>query len=81
MRVTVDQTIAEGDTVMYRGTVSGAHTGEFFGIPATGRQFSVWVWQTFRLEGDRIAEAWLHIDRLGLLQQLGVIPTPEQSPA
>ena len=78
MRVTADQLIAEGDTVVYRGTVSGTQTGEFFGIPATGNRFSVWVWQTFRFEGDKIAEAWLHIDRLGMLQQLGVVPTPGQ---
>ena len=78
MRVSTDQLIAEADTVVYRGRVSGTHTGDFFGIPATGKPFSVWVWQTFRLEGDKIAEAWLHIDRLGMLQQLGVVPMPGQ---
>ena len=78
MRVTTDQVIAEGDTVVYRGTVTGTQTGEFFGIPPSGKQVRVWVWQTFRFEGDKIAEAWLHIDRLGLLQQLGVIPAPGQ---
>ena len=81
MRVTTDQIVAEGDTVVYRGQVSGTHSGDFFGIPATGKQFSVWVWQTFRLEGNKIAEAWLHIDRLGLLQQLGVVPMPGQAVA
>ena len=78
MHVTTDQVISEGDTVIYRGSVSGTHTGDFFGIPPSGKAMSVWVWQAFRFEGEKIAEAWLHIDRLSLLQQLGVIPAPGQ---
>ena len=78
MHVRTDQVISEGATVIYRGTVSGTHTGDFFGIPPSGQSMSVWVWQAFRFEGDKIAEAWLHIDRLSLLQQLGVIPAPGQ---
>jgi predicted ester cyclase len=78
MRVATDQILAEGDTVIYRGTVNGTHTGDFFGIPPTGKRMSVWVWQAFRFEGAKIAEAWLHIDRLALMQQLGLIPAPGQ---
>ncbi len=80
MEVTIDEIIAEGDRVAVRGMLRGTHKGELLGIPPTGKTVNVWAWQTYRLAGGRIAEAWLNVDRLTLLQQLGVIPPPQQSP-
>jgi predicted ester cyclase len=53
--------------------------GEFNGIPATGRQIEIGGIVIWRIADDKIAERWATIDTLSLLQQLGVIPTPEQS--
>jgi predicted ester cyclase len=33
----------------------------------------------FRLAGGKLAEQWEQLDRLALLQQLGVLPTPGQA--
>jgi hypothetical protein len=44
------------------------------GGPATGKSVAVTGTITFRLENSRMAEAWLNLDVLGLLQQVGVIP-------
>jgi steroid delta-isomerase-like uncharacterized protein len=74
MRVSVDDLIAEDDRVVVRATLRGTHAGAFAGIPATGKAVTVPAMQAFRLVDGRIAEAWLSIDRLGMLQQLGVMP-------
>jgi steroid delta-isomerase-like uncharacterized protein len=68
--------IAEGDKVATRYTWSGTHQGEYFGIPATGKRVKWTVTTTFRIADGKIREAWLNYDRLGVMQQLGVIPAP-----
>ena len=69
------QLIAEGDTVVEVFTASGTHRGELFGVAGTGRTLTMRGINVFRLEGDRIVERWGRVDQLGLLQQLGVIPS------
>jgi predicted ester cyclase len=81
MHITITDVIAEDDRVAGRFTFSGTHRGEFNGIPPTNRSFSVEGVDIYRFEGGKIAEAWSSFDSLGMLQQLGVIPTPESSHA
>lgn len=69
----IDHLIVEGDMAAARITFYGKHTGEFLGIPATGREIKVIEQSLFRIEGDKIAEKWDLWDSLGLLQQLGVV--------
>lgn len=76
MEVRVDDIFGEGDRVVVRGTLRGTHRGAFAGIPPTGKAVTVGAMQTFRMVDGKIAEAWLSIDRLGMLQQLGVMPAP-----
>lgn len=66
-----------GDSVVTRWTGRGTHTAELMGIAPTNRQVAVdgiWI---HRVAGDRIAESWNCWDTLGLLQQLGIVPTLE----
>lgn len=74
MRVSVDDLFGEGDRIVVRGTLRGTHEGAFAGIPPTGKAATVPTMQTFRMVDGKIAEAWLSIDRLGMLQQLGMMP-------
>jgi predicted ester cyclase len=77
MRVDIDALLAEGDLVFMRARLRGTHRGELpGGLAATGQPVDVWAWQTFRLVDGKIAEAWLNIDRLRLMQQLGALPLP-----
>jgi steroid delta-isomerase-like uncharacterized protein len=78
---TVEDLIAEGDKVVQRCSVRGTHGGEFLGLPATGKQVAFPFMIITRFEGGKIAEEWQMLDTLGLLQQLGAIPTPEASGA
>ena len=73
---TVEDVIAEGDRIVVRWTNAGTHVGEFAGIPATGRAFTISGIDIYRVEGDLLAEHWHVIDQLAMLGQLGLLPDP-----
>src|SRR5688572_9351626 len=62
MHITIDQMIAEGDTVVGRFTFRATQRGEFNGIPPTHKQITFTATETFRLQGGRIAEQWVSMD-------------------
>jgi steroid delta-isomerase-like uncharacterized protein len=72
--VTIDDMIAEGDQVVTKKTFSGTTTGEFAGMPATGRSVSVQYVDIMRVHDGRIVEHWLSMNQLTWLQQLGLAP-------
>ena len=76
--ITHEDTLAEGDRVMIRWIMRGTHTGPLMDIPATDKPVTVAGVDIFRIAGGQIVELWQHWDQLGMLQQLGVITTPEQ---
>lgn len=67
--------LSAGNRVVVRWTGTGTHKGELNGIPATGRPVRVDAITIHRLADNRIAETWEVWDTLGLLQQIGVVPT------
>ena len=74
---TIDEQIAEGDKVVTRWTAHGTHQGELAGIPATGNLSTVTGIAVDRIVNGKIAESWGIFDQFLMMQQLGVIPTPE----
>ena len=73
-RFTIDDMIAEGDRVATKKTMTGTNTGEFMGMPATGKTVTLQYVDILRLRDGRITEHWNCIDTLNWLQQLGVVP-------
>jgi len=71
MRHTIDEMIAEGDTVAARWTVEGTHRGEFQGIAPMGKPIKLSGATVHHLSGSKISETWLVVDNLDLMQQLG----------
>jgi steroid delta-isomerase-like uncharacterized protein len=67
--------IAEGDKVVVRYTMRGTHQGEMMGIPPTGQQVAMEGITIYRLQDGQIVEIREQYDGLGLMQQLGVIPS------
>jgi predicted ester cyclase len=68
--------IAEADKVVERWRASGTHTGQpFFGVPASGKHFSGTGISIYRIANGKIVEHWAEADFLGLLQQLGALPS------
>jgi len=74
LHFTIEDMIAEGDTVVVRYTTRGTHQGNFRGIPPTGKQVTVTGMFIDRLVNGKAVEQWFNGDDLGRLQQLGVIP-------
>ncbi|WP_227355644.1 ester cyclase [Haladaptatus salinisoli] len=73
---TVEDAVAEGDTVAMRVTLRGTHEGEFMGIEPTGNSFEVQNAVFTRVEDGKIAERWVMPDTLGMFRQLGVVESP-----
>jgi steroid delta-isomerase-like uncharacterized protein len=74
IRYDTEELIAEGDKVVARTTMSGTHTGPFFGIPPTGRRVVQAQIHILRFVEGKAVEHREVRDDLGMLQQLGVIP-------
>jgi steroid delta-isomerase-like uncharacterized protein len=72
LQVTIEDIVADGDKVVVRNTWRGTHTGPLFGIPATGKPFTLTGIVLWRIEGGKLRERWALVDRWGLHQQLGV---------
>lgn len=72
-RYTIDETVAEGDTVVQRWTFRGTHLGESFGIAATGKTVEVTGTGTIHLENGKVVEHLADWDALKLMQQLGAV--------
>ena len=81
MHYVIQDMVVEGDTVVVRWSASGTQKGELMGIPPTGKKIAVTGIDIFRVKDGKISEFWLSWDQLGMLQQLGAIPTPEPSRA
>ena len=76
LKTSIDELVASGDKVVISITLSGTHTGDLMGIPATGRRLAVRGMVLSRLEDEKIVEEWEILDTLGMYEQLGVISLP-----
>ena len=70
---TIHDQIAEGDKVVTHLTWSGTHTGDFMGIPPTGKHADFDVIRIDRLAGGKIAHTKVMFDGGAALRQLGVM--------
>jgi predicted ester cyclase len=73
-RITIDDTVAEGEQVAIRHTFAGTHNGPFGETPASGNRVTVSGMMLFRVVGGKVAEARLTWDTLKLQQQVGALP-------
>ena len=72
MRFTLLDLIASDDRVVVRWMMDATHDGPLAGIPATGKRVQQQGNVIYRMEDGKIAEVWAQIDRMGMLQQLGI---------
>ena len=78
---TIEDVIAEGETVMTRWSCRGTHKGDLNGIAATNKQFTITGITVARVSNGKIVEGFVNWDALGLMQQLGVVAQPVQTKA
>ena len=76
VRIDVEHMVAEGDVVAARWSGSGTHRGNGLGLPATGRQARLSGMTFVRIQNGKLVEGWNVFDRLGMLQQLGLVNLP-----
>ena len=76
LHVSLDDLLTEGDRFASRTTVTGTHTGDLMGMPATGRRISVEAVDIGRIENGQAKERWGGLNMYAMLTQLGVIPAP-----
>ncbi|MFA5892084.1 MAG: ester cyclase [Actinomycetota bacterium] len=74
LSIEVHDVIAQGDVAACRVTMNGTHSGEFMGLPATGKRISWDSCDWIRVHNGKAVEHWAVDDNLTMLQQLGVIP-------
>ncbi len=75
LQIIPEDLIAQGEKVTMRYSWRGTHKAELMGIPPTGKQVTASGISIFRVANGKIAEQWDNFDNLGMLQQLGVIPS------
>jgi predicted ester cyclase len=74
IRFTIEQLVAEGDRVAVRWTWTGTHTGTFRGFAASGKEVRDTGLVLYTFAGGKVVGAIIETDRLGVLQQIGVVP-------
>ncbi len=78
-RMTMDDIITEGDLSTIMMTWRGTQTGAFGEIPASGHKVEVTSIGIDRVIDGKITEGWGELNMLGMLQQMGAIPMPDQA--
>jgi steroid delta-isomerase-like uncharacterized protein len=74
IRFTIEDIIAESETVVAHWSCRGTHKGDLSGIAPTGKQFNITGVSMARFTNGKMSEGFVNWDALGLMQQLGVVP-------
>ena len=67
----IEDLIAEGDKVAARVRITGTHTGDFYGIPPTGRHIDLTGMYIVRIADGKIVEHWGEENGVTVFRQLG----------
>lgn len=71
---TIDETAVAGNRVVTRFTLRGTHTGNFMGVPASGRSVEVQAFVWLTVAAGRVSRLQAIFDQIGLLRQIGALP-------
>lgn len=74
-RLTAEEMIAEGNLVFVRTRFDGTHDGDLMGIAPTGKPVSIEIALIYHIENGKIVDHWMLSDLLGVMQQVGAMPT------
>jgi predicted ester cyclase len=76
VRITVDQSVSEGDLVAVRWSGTGTHKGDGLGLPATNRPAQFTGMTFVRVQNGKLVEGWNIFDQLAMFTQLGIVQLP-----
>ena len=77
----VEDVLVDGEQAVVRLTASATPIGDFMGVPAAGKRYTIGEMHWFRLRDGKVVEHWHQHDALGLMKQLGAFPAPDVQPA
>jgi steroid delta-isomerase-like uncharacterized protein len=75
----IEGLVAENDLVVWHWTFRATHQAELMGIPPTGKSIQFSGVNIFRMANGKVIEDWVYRDTVGMLRQLGAMPTPGQA--
>ena len=75
-RHTIEQMIVEGEWAVSRQRWSGKHTGEFNGIPASGKPVEFTITDIMHVVNGKLEEEYMEWNVMTLMMQIGAIPQP-----
>ncbi|MEE9510275.1 MAG: ester cyclase [Candidatus Bathyarchaeia archaeon] len=78
LKHTIEFQIVEGDLVATRYTWRGTHKGRWMGIEPTGKEVTFTLLDVCRVKDGKIVEAWIELDSLGWMEQLGMELKPKE---
>jgi predicted ester cyclase len=68
--LTAEELVSDGHSVAFRGVFRGIHHGEFAAIRPTGKTVSANVMVFYHLKSGKIANHWMVIDMMSVINQL-----------
>lgn len=77
LRFTVKHTFEDGAIAGWHGRVAGTLQHDLGGIPGQGQHFDVPLCEVFKVDDGKVAEVWVYLETATLLQQVGVLPSPQ----
>lgn len=69
----IEEIMTEGNKVLIQARATGTNTGQFNGIPPTGRKMDLPFAIRYTIENNTITDHWLIADQMLLLEQLGIM--------
>ena len=75
LQLAIEHMIVQGDMAVARYTGRGTHQGPFLGVAPTGKQVTWAGVNIYRIAGGKLAETWQLADMLGIMRQIGAVPT------
>lgn len=73
---TIINAFGQGDNIVKHWNFKGKHTGDFFGIPATGKMVDIEGVTLVKMKNGKIAQEQDIIDNMAFLGQLGLVSNP-----
>lgn len=77
--VTIHEMFEAPGRVGVRAEITGTHSGEWLGIPPTGRRFAMALHEFHYVENGRVTHTWHLEDWLGWMRQVGAVPAMEET--
>jgi predicted ester cyclase len=81
LHYTYSDVVQDGDRAAWRSHMTGTQLGDLPGIPATGKRVELETIDMGTSRDGQAVEHWSVMDRLSMLEQLGLVPAPEGAPA